>query len=66
LTLEQYTGIYYVKLLFPAVHAGFPDLQGHYILIRALFASYNYIPVGTGVFGEDMVNDIVRFLETYF
>jgi len=45
------------------VHAGFPDLQGHYILIRALFASYNYIPVGTGVFGEDMVNDIVRVLE---
>jgi len=40
--------------------------RGHYILIRALFASYNYIPVGTGVFGEDMVNDIVRFLETYF
>ncbi|ABN51721.1 MAG TPA: flagellar type III secretion system protein FliR [Hungateiclostridium thermocellum] len=40
--------------------------RGHYILIRALFASYNYIPVGTGVFGEDMVNDIVRVFGNIF
>lgn len=40
--------------------------KGHYVLIRALFASYNYIPVGAGVFGKDIVSDILRVFGNIF
>jgi len=50
---------------FPAVHAGFLICRGHYILIRALFASYNYIPWERCVW-RGYGNDIVRVFGTYF
>jgi len=40
--------------------------RGHHILIRALFKSYNYIPLGTGVFGKEIVNDILRVFGNIF
>jgi flagellar biosynthetic protein FliR len=40
--------------------------RGHYILIRALFKSYNYIPLGTAVFGKEIVNDILRVFGNIF
>ncbi|MFZ5987425.1 MAG: flagellar biosynthetic protein FliR [Bacillota bacterium] len=40
--------------------------NGHHILIRALFYSYNYIPMGGAVFGNDLLNDIVRVFGNIF
>lgn len=40
--------------------------NGHHILIRALFYSYNYIPLGAGVFGKEIVNDIISVFGNIF
>ncbi len=34
--------------------------NGHHILIRALFSSYNYIPLGQAIFGEGLQNRILE------
>lgn len=34
--------------------------NGHYILIRALFSSYNYIPLGKAVFGEGLQSRVLE------
>lgn len=35
-------------------------VNGHHIIIKALFDSFKYIPVGGAVFNEVLLNDIVR------
>ncbi|NMB32949.1 MAG: flagellar type III secretion system protein FliR [Clostridium sp.] len=40
--------------------------KGHYILIRALSVSYKYIPVGAGVFGKGIIDDILRVFGNIF
>lgn len=34
--------------------------KGHHILIRALFSSYEYIPLGQAVFGTDLQNRVIE------
>jgi len=48
------------------VHAGFPDLQGPLYIDKSIVCQLQLYTVGTGVFGEDMVNDIVRVFGNIF
>lgn len=40
--------------------------NGHHILIRALFDSFNTIPLGTAVFGNALMGDILRIFGEIF
>lgn len=40
--------------------------NGHHMLIRALFESYNFIPLGTASFGTELMNDILRAFGNIF
>lgn len=44
----------------------FLGVDGHHALIRALFDSYNYIPLGGAVFNNSLMNDIVRIFGEMF
>lgn len=41
-------------------------LRGHHILIRALFYSYDFVPLGQAVFGNDLLDDIMRMFGNVF
>lgn len=38
----------------------FLSVNGHHVLVKALFDSYSNIPVGAAVFSSDLMNDIIR------
>jgi flagellar biosynthetic protein FliR len=38
----------------------FMSVNGHHVLIKALFDSYKSVPVGAAVFSSDLMNDIIR------
>lgn len=40
--------------------------NGHHIIIKALFESYKYIPLGSAVFNNNLLNDILRVFGTIF
>ena len=40
--------------------------KGHYILIRALFYSYDFVPLGKAAFGPDLMNNILRIFGDVF
>lgn len=40
--------------------------RGHHILIRALFYSYNFVPLGQAVFGNNLLDDIMRIFGNIF
>ena len=40
--------------------------NGHHILIRALFYSYDFVPLGKVLFGEQVVNDVIRVFGNIF
>lgn len=40
--------------------------NGHHILIKALFESYKFIPLGGAVFGTDLMNDMLRAFGNIF
>lgn len=44
----------------------FLAVDGHHMLIRALFESFNYIPIGNAVFGANLMNDILRMFGDIF
>lgn len=41
-------------------------VKGHHLLISTLFDSYNYIPIGNMVFGEMLINDVIRVFGSVF
>ena len=44
----------------------FLSVNGHHLLIKGLFDSYKFIPIGNVVIGEAAVNDIVRIFGSTF
>lgn len=44
----------------------FLALKGHHLLIKALLRSYQYIPLGSSSFGDNLINDIVRIFGNIF
>ncbi|TYQ13174.1 UNVERIFIED_CONTAM: flagellar biosynthetic protein FliR [Acetivibrio alkalicellulosi] len=40
--------------------------NGHHILIRALFYSYDYVPLGEVFFSNELLNDIIRIFGNIF
>ena len=44
----------------------FLAVNGHHVLIKALFDSYSYIPIGAAVFNESLMNDIIRIFGNLF
>ncbi|MDQ2085879.1 flagellar biosynthetic protein FliR [Herbivorax sp. ANBcel31] len=40
--------------------------NGHHILIRALFYSYEFVPLGLAIFEEELVNDVIRVFGNIF
>lgn len=40
--------------------------NGHHLLVRALFESYQYIPIGGAVFNNDLMNDVIRAFGNIF
>ncbi|MCX8130309.1 MAG: flagellar biosynthetic protein FliR [Clostridia bacterium] len=41
-------------------------LNGHHALIKALFDSYEYVPLGGAVFSEALLNDVIRIFSEAF
>lgn len=41
-------------------------VNGHHTLIKALYDSYTYVPLGGAVFGEDLMNGIIRVFGSIF
>ncbi len=44
----------------------FMAFNGHHALIRALFDSYNIVPIGTAIFNTNLMNDILRIFGNIF
>lgn len=44
----------------------FLALKGHHLLIKALLMSYQYIPLGSSSFDDNLINDIVRIFGNIF
>lgn len=44
----------------------FLAFNGHHALIKALFESYNLVPVGTAAFNNNLMNDIIRAFGNIF
>lgn len=44
----------------------FLTVNGHHLLIKGLFDSYDFIPIGDVVFGENLINDIIRVFGSVF
>lgn len=44
----------------------FLSFNGHHALIRALFDSYNIIPIGTAAFNNNLMNDIIHVFGNIF
>lgn len=44
----------------------FIAVNGHYVLIKALFDSYNTVPLGGAVFGTGLMEDIIRVFGSIF
>jgi flagellar biosynthesis protein FliR len=40
--------------------------NGHHVLIKALFESYTYIPIGSAVFNNNLLNDLLRVFGNIF
>lgn len=40
--------------------------NGHHILIRALFYSYDFIPLGSAIFEEQIINNVIRVFGNIF
>ncbi len=40
--------------------------NGHHLLIKALFDSYNHIPLGGALFGSELMNDVMRVFGDVF
>ncbi len=44
----------------------FLALKGHHLLIKALLRSYQYIPLGSSSFDDNLINDVVRIFGNIF
>lgn len=44
----------------------FLSINGHHLLIQALFKSYSLIPLGSAGFSQNLMNDIMRLFGTIF
>lgn len=44
----------------------FLTVNGHHVLIKALFESYNFVPLGGAVFNNALMNDITRLFGNMF
>ena len=40
--------------------------NGHHVLIRALFYSYDFVPLGKALFSEEVINDVIRVFGNIF